>query len=207
MKLSRSSLFLWFVLALLPLAVSAEKADRNKPWVFVADLAGANEQKKTTTLSGNVVLTKGTILIRGAKVELTEDAQGYQSGVIRAEAGQLAFFRQKGDGPDEYMEAEGELIEYDSRSDTVKVTHQAQLRRYSGTTLTHEFNGGAFSYNSTSNEFNIDGVRTKPGAAPGSGRARGMLMPKQNASASAPDPTRAAAPALRPSHNLAGEKQ
>lgn len=207
MKSSRFSLLLPLALALLPLSVSAEKADRNKPWVFVADLAGANEQKKTTTLSGNVVLTKGSILIRGAKVELTEDAQGYQSGVIRAEAGQLAFFRQKGDGVDEYMEAEGELIEYDGRSDTVKVTHQAQLRRYAGTTLTHEFNGGAFSYNSTTNEFNIDGVRSKPGTAPGSGRARGMLMPKQNANAAELEPSRSTVPSLRPSTNLAGEKQ
>jgi lipopolysaccharide export system protein LptA len=40
--------------------------------------------------------------------------------VVIAAPGKLAFYRKKRDGVDEYIEGEGERIEYDSRADLVK---------------------------------------------------------------------------------------
>ncbi len=157
-----------------------------------ADALRYDDLKQTSVFTGNVVLTKGTILIRGGKVEVRQDPEGYQFGLVTAEPGKRAFFRQKREGVDEFIEGEGELIDYDGRADSVKFITKAQLRRYQGTTLNDEFNAGVIVYNNTTNVFTLDGA---PGAGsatsagqPGApaGRVRAMLTPKPQAAASSP---------------------
>jgi lipopolysaccharide export system protein LptA len=167
-----------------------------------ADALRYDDLKQVSVFTGNVVLTKGTILIRGAKVDVQQDPQGYQFGVITSEPGKRAFFRQKREGVDEFIEGEGELIEYDSRADTVKFTRQAQLRRYRGTTLNDEFNAGVIVYNNITDVFTLDGApgvgSTGSAGQPGapSGRVRAMLTPKPEAAASDAGAVLRATPAL-----------
>src|SRR5258708_7023660 len=94
------------LLASILCTAQAEKADRSKPMNIEADVGVADDLKQTTVFTGNVVLTKGTLLIRGAQLTYREDAQGYQFGTVTAEAGKLAFFRQKREGADEFIEGE-----------------------------------------------------------------------------------------------------
>lgn len=186
----------------------AEKADRNLPMNVESDALRYDDIKQTSVFTGRVVLTKGTILIRGERIEVRQDAEGNQFGVVTAAPGQRAFFRQKREGLDEFIEGEGERIEYDSLADTVKFIDQAQLRRYRGATLGDEFNGGVIVYNNSTDVFSLDGAPTKAGAAPG--RVRAMLTPKPEAPASAPassDSPVLARPALRPSTTLSEEKK
>ena len=206
----KSFLFRCFPLLALVLGTGlafAEKADRDKPLNVEADALRYDDQKQTSVFSGGVVLTKGTILIRAAKIDVRQDAQGYQFGLISAEPGKLAYFRQKREGLDEYFEGEGEVIEYDGRADTVRISSKAQLRRYRGATLADEFTGDVIVYNNTSDMFSIDGVQPKTGAsaAPG-GRIRAMLIPKPPA-ASAPATSAPSTPALRQSSRLGGDKK
>lgn len=188
----------WLLLGVLTLAApwaSAEKADRNKPMNVEADALRYDEVKQLSVFTGNVVLTKGTILIRGAKVEVRQDSEGHQFGVVTAAPDKRAFFRQKREGVDEHVEGEGERIDYDGRTDTVKFITKAQLRRYRGAVLSDEFSAAVIVYNNTTDVFTLDGV---PGAGaasstgqPGSptGRVRAMLTPKSAVSAaSAPVP-------------------
>ena len=79
----------------------AERADREQPLHIEADNLLHDEATQTSVFTGNVVITKGTIVLRGAKVEVHQDPQGYQSGVVTAAPGQRAFFRQKRDTPRE----------------------------------------------------------------------------------------------------------
>jgi lipopolysaccharide export system protein LptA len=69
-------------------------------------------------------VTKGSIVMRGAQLDVRQDNAGNQFGVLKAEPGKRAFFRQKRDtrpgAVDEYMEGEAELIEYDGKADTVR---------------------------------------------------------------------------------------
>lgn len=189
-------------LVLSPSWALAEKADRDKPMNVEADALRYDDLKQVSVFTGNVVLTKGSILIRGAKVEVQQDPQGYQFGVVTSEPGKRAFFRQKREGVDEFIEGEGELIDYDGRADTVKFTRQAQLRRYRGTTLNDEFNAGVIVYNNTTDVFTLDGApgvgSTNSTGQPGapSGRVRAMLTPKPDAPNSAPGAVLRATPAL-----------
>src|SRR5688572_17638697 len=113
-------------------AALAERADRNKPMNIEADALRYDDLKQTSIFTGKVVLTKGTIVIRGARVDVRQDPEGYQYGIVTAEPGKLAFYRQKREGVDEFIEGEGETIEYDVKADRVKFIKRAQLRRYRG---------------------------------------------------------------------------
>jgi lipopolysaccharide export system protein LptA len=185
-------LIAWLLLsALVPLGVHAENADRNQPMNIEADSLRYDDLNQISVFAGNVVLTKGTIQIRGGRVEVRQDPQGYQFGVVTAEPGKLAFFRQKREGVDEFIEGEGETIDYDGRADTIKFVSKAQLRRYQGVTLNDEFNAGVIVYNNTNDVFTLDGA---PGTgAKGSvgqagapaGRVRAMLTPKPDNTAPA----------------------
>ncbi|MEO8118281.1 MAG: lipopolysaccharide transport periplasmic protein LptA [Rhodoferax sp.] len=208
MKSPLFSLLLIVSLALSAGLARAEKADRNKPMNVESDALRHDDLKQTSVFTGRVVLTKGTILIRGARIDVRQDAEGYQFGVVVAEPGKLAFFRQKREGVDEFIEGEGETIEYDSRADTVKFISRAQLRRYRGATLNDEMTGAVILYNNTTDVFTIDGAVAKGGLA---GRVRAMLTPAPDAAATAPsaeaNKAQAPSPVLRDSSTLGGEKK
>ena len=206
------SLFLIGALALAVLpAAQAEKADRGKPMNIEADALRHDELKQTSVFTGRVVMTKGTIVLRGAQLEVRQDPDGYQHGVVTAESGKRAFFRQKRDtpagAPDEFVEGEGEVIEYDGRTDIVKLIRRAELRRYRQAQLTDELEGALIVYNNVTDVFTVDGQKTAPAgttaATPG-GRVRAVLAPKEPVAGVAPangDP-----PALRTTPNLGSPK-
>lgn len=189
----------------------AERADRDKPLTIDADALRHDDQKQITVFTGRVTANKGTIAMRGARLEVRQDAAGNQFGILTAEPGQRAFFRQKREGLDEYIEGEAEQIEYDSTTDTARLMRKAELRRYQGTTVADEVFGTLIVYNGTTEVFTVDG---QPG--PG-GRVRAILAPRHAASAAARPASAAASapkasasqpgPALRPSGSLAGERQ
>lgn len=192
----------------------AEKADRAKPMNIEADALRHDELKQTSVFSGRVVMTKGSIVLRGARLDVRQDADGYQHGVVTAEPGKRAFFRQKRDtlpgAPEEFVEGEGEVIEYDGRADNVKFITRAELRRYRGAVLSDEITGAVIVYNNLTDVFTVDGKRAAPTAAgdapaPGS-RVRAVLAPKEPPpGTAAPDAAPpASAPVLRPSNSLGG---
>lgn len=211
MKTSYASPLLALSLALSCLPAAAERADRDRPMNIEADALRYDDPKQTSTFTGRVVVTKGTIVMRGARLEVRQDAEGRQFGTLTGEPGQRAFFRQKRDAPDEYIEGEGEVIDYDGRADNVRFTRRAELRRYRGATLNDEITGSVIVYDNRTEVFTVDGAVRAAGSAstaapaPGS-RVRAMLTPRPAASA----PGAAAvspAPALRPSGTLDGERK
>lgn len=163
---------------------SAEKADSRKPMNIEADALRYDDLRQTSVFSGNVVLTRGSIIIKGARIEVRQDPQGYQFGVVTAEAGQRAFFRQKRDGEDEYIEGESETIEYDGRADVFRLVKDARLRRLRGTQVADVVSGNVIQYNSLSDVFTVDGGPQKGGE-----RVRATLTPRSEApQAAAPRP-------------------
>jgi lipopolysaccharide export system protein LptA len=165
---------------------SAERADRNQPLAFVADSARVDELKQTNILSGNVEITKGSIVIRADRVEVRQTREGWQSAVATGAAGKRAYFRQKREGSDEVLEGEAERLEYDSRTDTVRLVNQAVMRRFRGSTLADEVAGSTISYDNVTEVFQVVGGAASA-AAPG--RVRGVLTPRENPAAAGPSQT------------------
>jgi len=201
---------------LLALPAHAEKADRDKPMNAEADALRYDDLKQSSVFTGNVVITKGTILIRGARVDVVQDAEGYQQAVVIAEPGKLAYYRSKREGVDETIEGEGERIEYDGRADNVKFIRQAVMRRYVAGKLADESHGALIRYENTTDVFTVDGsVQPRPTAGNPSGRVRALISPRKPAAAPAASPSTPASatapviplPSLRPSTTLGGDKK
>jgi len=172
-----------------------------------ADALRYDDAKQVSVFTGRVVLTKGTILIRGAKVDVRQDPDGNQFGIVTAEPGMLAFFRQKREGLDEYIEGEGQTIDYDGKADTVKFISNAQLRRYVGSKLNDEFKAAVIVYNNVTEVFTLDGTPV-PGSQAGApaGRVRAMLTPKSDAATQPAGPASRAGVSLRETPVLRGTK-
>ena len=166
------------VLALFAWAAHAEKADRDKPMNIEADALRYDDVKKLSVFTGQVVLTKGTILIRGDKLEVRQDPQGYQYGLISAAPGQRALFRQKREGVEEWIEGEGELIEYDGKADRLTLLGRAEFRRYRGTVLSDQMTGHRIIYENLTDQFTVDGLVSGVKPPNSSGRIRAILTPK-----------------------------
>lgn len=184
----------------------AEKADRLKPMNAEADAMRHDDLKQHTLFTGNVIITKGTTLLRAERVEVVQTPDGYQKATLVAAPGKVAFWRTKRDGVDEHVEAEAELIEYDGRSDTVQLTRKAVLRRFAGATLADETSGGVIRYDNARELFTVDGEpRTLGGTG---GRVRAQLSPRQPATPAAGGAPAAPSggPALRPSPALSPQK-
>src|SRR6478735_726746 len=157
MKNSYVPLLLSLALLLCAAPAGAEKADREKPMNIEADALRYDDLKQTSVFTGNVVVTKGSIVIRGARVEVKQDPEGYQYGVVTAEPGKRAFFRQKREGVDEYIEGEGDSIDYDGKADRVKFIGRAEMRRLRGATVNDETSGSVITYDNSNDQFTVDG--------------------------------------------------
>lgn len=135
-------------LLLFPMLGHAERADRDKPISIDADQAQVDDAKQTSTFTGNVVLTQGTMVIRGDKLLVVQDKAGFKHGTA---FGRTASFRQKREGLNEYVEGYGERIEYDTRADTVDFFVQARVKR-----AQDEVRGEHVVYNSKTEIFQAD---------------------------------------------------
>ncbi|MDM0036532.1 lipopolysaccharide transport periplasmic protein LptA [Variovorax sp. J22P271] len=180
----------------------AEQADRSKPMNIEADNMRYDDLKQTSVFTGNVVVNKGTIQIRGTRIDVRQDPEGYQYGVVTAEPGKLAYFKQKrNSGTDEWIEGEGEVIEYDSRADNVKFIRRAVMRRLIGATPNDESSGPLIVYDQSNDTFTVNGSSLPPNAGVStqpSGRVKAILTPKAAAAPAAPGAKPAAPAASTP---------
>ena len=186
----------------------AEKADRNQPMNVEADALRYDDLRQTSVFTGRVVVTKGTIVIRGAKVEVKQDPEGYQFGVVTAEPDKRAYYRQKREGLDEYIEGEAQTIEYDGKADRIKFIGKAEMRRFRGAALNDEVMGSLITYDNTTDVFTVDGgpAGATPATVPG-GRVRATLAPRGNASAPAAAASPPAPARLRSTTTLGPESR
>ena len=203
--------FAWLSVAALALTLStaaqAEKADKDKPMNVEADALRYEDTRQTSVFTGNVVLTKGTIVMRGAKMDVRQDPQGSQFGLLLGTPEKPGFFRQKREGLDEWIEGEGDRIEYDSKAETVLFVGRAVLRRYRGTQLNDVSEGSQILYNSQTEVFTVKGGENSRTAANPTGRVKAMLtpIPEEPAGAAAPVTTDPAK--LRPSGKITEPKK
>jgi lipopolysaccharide export system protein LptA len=153
-------------LATLPHA-HAERADRNKPTVIDSDTLSHDEQRQVTIFTGNVVLTKGTLNLRGDRMELWQDDAGNYYGLVN---GKPARFRQKREGVNEFIEGESLTLDYDGKTETVVLVGNAIMRRLEGDVLKDQVSGDRLTYNNVTERYWVEsGVEQA--------RSRMFLMP------------------------------
>ena len=190
-------------LSLLSLTASAERADSLKQAVVNFDSLDVDEVTQTRILTGNVVLTRGTLILKSDRALLKETPEGYMNVTLTSNPGRVATFRQKRDGgPDLWVEGQAERIEYDERVELVKLFSKAIVKELENGRLTNELDGAYISYD---NRKEVATVRNDASGETRSGGGRGTLIiaPRRTAPATAP----AAAPAVAPATPAAPGKK
>src|SRR5689334_4610696 len=104
----------------------AEKSDRNKPVNVEADKLTIDDNKKESVFEGNVTLTQGSLMLKADRIVVKQDAQGFNYGFAY---GKPAYFRQKREGFDEYIEGYSERLEYDGKKDKMQMFTNAEIRK------------------------------------------------------------------------------
>jgi len=157
-------------LALAGAVAHAEKADRGKPINLEADRVTVDDIKQISTFEGNVVLTQGTLVIRGDRMEVRQDNEGFKYGTTW---GNLAYFRQKREGFDEYIEGRAERIEYDGRADKMQMFNRASMKR-----AQDEVRGNYISYDANTEFFQVVGAGKAATPDSPDRRVRAVMQPK-----------------------------
>jgi lipopolysaccharide export system protein LptA len=186
------------VIGLAALSASAEKADAGKRAVIDYDTLLVDEVTQITTLTGNVIVTKGSLVLRAEKAVLKQSPEDDIHVTLTTTAGKLATFRQKRDGgPDLWVEGEAQRIEYDERSAVVKLFGSARIRQLEGATMSDEIKSEYITYDSLREVF---AARNDPSGAtkPGQGRGQLIIAPRKPRAAPADAPAPAPAPSGAP---------
>jgi len=169
---------------LAPALAGAEKADRDKATLIVADHQTVDDLKQISIFTGHVILTKGTIRVTGDRMEYREDPEGYQFAVVTGSSDSLATFHERRDptkpGVEETFDGVAERIEYDNRNDTVKLFTHAVVRRYENGVLRDEFTGDQITYDARTSHYDLQ--------AGSNGRVTARIAPRVSEAAPAPAP-------------------
>ena len=199
----RFTAFMALSLSLLGGPALAEKADKDKPMNIEADNMRHDEAKKTTQFTGNVVAVKGTMVMRAARMEVQENAQGQQIAYFWAAPKERIFFRQKREGLNEYTEGESEMAIYDKQSDVMTLIQRAEARVLRGTEVSNQVTGQKIVYNNSTEVMSVDGQAKGLNANGPSERVRAVLTPRKDGTTPAPT----SIPILRTSPDLGESKK
>jgi lipopolysaccharide export system protein LptA len=158
----------------------AQRDDKKQPINYSADTGDVNYQTKIGNLSGNVVITQGTMTIRADRIKFRQNPD---NSVSATAYGNPITFRQKRDGSDEYFEGFAQRAEYDGEKELLELFDRALLRRGQD-----EIRSNYISYNTRTELFRAEGrpddPATPPDAGPGN-RVRGVFQPREEDKGSA----------------------
>jgi lipopolysaccharide export system protein LptA len=176
MPSARITCLIGALLMLAAFQAQAEKADKDKPIDLEADSVTVDDAKKISIYTGNVILTQGTLVIRGDKLVVREDINGFQHSTSY---GNPTTFKQKMEGKNEYMEGSAQRIEYDGRMDKVQLYTKAWVKR--GRDIVH---GDYIMYDANAEYAEVigGGAQAATPATP-TGRVRAVIQPKSKPAA------------------------
>ncbi|AVR98697.1 lipopolysaccharide transport periplasmic protein LptA [Pseudoduganella armeniaca] len=164
---------------------AAEKADSYQKTVIDYRSLDIDDVKQIYTFTGDVVLTRGTLLMKADKAVVTYTPDGYQLATLTGGARKVSF-RQKRDGEgDQWMEGEAERMEYDEKAELVKLYSKAKIRRLEGKKPSDEVEGEFISYDSRKEFFSVRNTNTGDNK-PGAGRGTMVIQPKRTQPEGAP---------------------
>ena len=195
------------LLTLLPVqAQAAGRADRAQPMQIESDALRYEETSQRSVFIGKVRVNKGSIVMRGARLEVKQDAAGQQLATIVGSNAAQAFFRQQREGlANEFVEAQANTISYHSQTGIATLTGNAVFKRLQGDKPVDTVTGQVITYNGNTDIFTVNGGQTltEGGKASSSGgRVRVTLSSRNAEGAPTPSPEPDEGKGIKPSLQL-----
>lgn len=141
----------------------------------LSDTLSYDDAKKTSVFTGNVILTRGLMKLTSDRLDLREDAQGFQYGVATVDKSRYVFIRQERPENYEVVEARGDRGEYDGKLNTVKMVGHATVTRFICGKAFDTINGEVVTFNNQNNTYSAIGG---PTSAAQPGRVRSIAQPR-----------------------------
>ncbi len=160
--------------------VRAEKADQDKPIILEAEKVSVNDVLQIYDLSGQILLTKGSILITGEKGKIKVDPEGYEYVDIQGDPKSIASFRQRREGlANEFMQGRGQTVTYNAKTELLTLTGDANLRRLHNMQMLDQLHGWKIDYDDITQRYQV--YPPKDAKAEDLPLARAILSPRRKA--------------------------
>ena len=160
--------------------VRAEKADQDKPIILEADKVSVNDVLQVYELNGEVLLTKGSILITGEKGNIKVDPEGYEYVDVQGDPETTASFRQRREGlANEFMQGRGRTVTYNAKIELLSLTGDASLKRLHNMQMIDQLRGWKIDYDDVTQRYLVSPpADSKADDLP---LARAILSPRRKA--------------------------
>ena len=134
----------------------AEKADQDKPIILEAEKVSVNDVQQIYELDGQVLLTKGSILITGEKGNIKVDPDGYEYVDVQGNPESTASFRQRREGPaNEFMQGRGQTVTYNAKTELLTLTGDASLKRLLNMQMLDQLRGWKIDYDDVQQRYRV----------------------------------------------------
>lgn len=158
------------LLLALPLFAYGEKADRDKPTQIEANRMTADDTRRVTTFAGDVVLTKGTLVVHADRIVVREDDEGFRHTTAN---GTPVRFKQRmdpkeGEKEARWLDGEALRIEIDDRKQHIELFEKARVNRGGD-----EVAGNYIFVDQASEFYSVSSGKREPG-----GRVKAVIQPK-----------------------------
>src|SRR5690606_27515591 len=128
-----------------------------------------------STFTGNVVMTRGLMTLHADRLEMREDAEGFQYGVATVNAGNRVYIRQDRPETFEVIEGRGQRGEYDGKNEQIDLIGQAVITRFVCGKPFDSISGQRIRYNQKTDTYEAFGG---PDSAAAGGRVRSLAVPR-----------------------------
>ncbi|WP_370263820.1 lipopolysaccharide transport periplasmic protein LptA [Limnobacter sp.] len=158
----------------MPLQALALESDRQQPTTIDANAMTYNEKTNVNVFTGNVLLTRGSLVIRGDKLTLVERPDGTQFATVE---GKPARFKQQRDSKTSevlLINGAGNTIEFDGNKSVVTITGNASIQKSSDGQLTESISGSKITYEQNTEFLNVVGAPNNQGQT----RVQAVIKPR-----------------------------
>jgi len=163
----------------LPVLAAPAAPDEDKAaepdTVILSDTLHYDDVSKTSTFTGNVVLTRGAMTLRADKLVTHEDAQGNQFGTATAAKGGVVTIRQENPQKFETLIGTGQQADYVGQSGDITLTGQATVTRQICGQTFDNVRGARIIYHEKSGTYEAFGGKNSAAAG---GRVRSLAQPQ-----------------------------
>jgi len=180
----------WLCTALISLALGAQAQttssaqpgapDADPATLILSDTLRYDDVKRLSIFTGNVIMTRGLMTLHADKLDVQEDAEGFQHGVATAGKDKRVYIRQDRPENFETLEAKGMRAEYDGKNEWIDVIGQAVLTRFICGKPFDSISGQRVRYYQKTDTYEAFGGANSAAAG---GRGRSLAMPRARADA------------------------
>lgn len=142
----------------------ALQSDQEQPTRIDADKMTYSELKNINIFSGNVLLTRGSLVIRGEKLTLTQKPDGSQFAVVE---GKPATFKQQRDSDTAevlLIKGQANKITFDGIKEQIVLKGNAGIQKTSNDQVTEQISGTTITYEQKTEFLSVEsGIKNSTG--------------------------------------------